>query len=75
MGLEVRVEPSGLAAERAVALACARGALVRDHDAPLGRPAASATCADGEEALVHLVASAAVSLDNTDLHLTIRRQP
>lgn len=75
MAIEVRVEPTGLGAERAVALACARGALIRDHDAPLGRPAASATCTDGEEALVHLVASAEVALDNTDLHLTIRRTP
>lgn len=75
MTLEVRVEPTGLGAERAVALACARGALVRDVAAPLGRPAAAATCTDGEEALVHLVAAAEIALDNTDLHLTIRRQP
>jgi hypothetical protein len=71
--LHVRVEPSGLGAERAVALACARGGLTRDLAAPLGRPAATAACSGGEEALAHLVEAAALALDDTDLHLTIRR--
>lgn len=71
--LHVRVEPSGLGAERAVAMACARGGLARDVDAPLGRPAATSTCSDGETALAHLVQAAALALDDTDLHLTIRR--
>lgn len=71
--LHVRVEPTGLGAERAVAMACARSGLARDVDAPLGRPAATASCTDGEEALAHLVHAAALALDDTDLHLTIRR--
>lgn len=72
--LELRVEPSGAIAERAIAVACSTGALARDHDAPLGRPAAAGTCASGEEALAHLVRSAALALDETDLHLTVHRR-
>ncbi len=74
MAIHIRIEPSGLGAERAVALACATTDLVRDPDAPLGRPAATVACSDGEAALAHLVSSAALALDDTDLHLTIRRQ-
>lgn len=73
--LAVRVEPSGLGAERAVAVACATGdQLRRDPDAPLGRPAAMGVCEDGEEVLGHLITAAALALDETDLHLTVRRR-
>jgi hypothetical protein len=73
MAIEVRIEPTGPAAERAIAVVCAGGALKRDASAPLGRPAAEGAFEGGEEALVHLVRSAALALDETDLHLTVRR--
>ena len=74
MAIEVRIEPSGPTAERAIAIACATGELRRDPDAPLGRPAAAGAFEGGEEALAHLVRSAALALDETDLHLTVRRR-
>lgn len=74
MAIEVRIEPSGPLAERAIALACSAGELARDHDAPIGQPAATGECADGEAALAHLVRSAALALDETDLHLTVRQR-
>jgi hypothetical protein len=72
--IDVRVEPVGPAAERAIAVACATGQLVRDAEAPLGRPAAAGECDSGEEVLAALVRTAALALDDTDLHLTVRRR-
>ncbi|MBO9533748.1 MAG: hypothetical protein J7513_12330 [Solirubrobacteraceae bacterium] len=72
--LGVRVEPTGPSAERAIAVACAASPLGRDPEAPLGRPAATGDVEGGEAALAELVRVAALSLDETDLHLTVRRR-
>jgi hypothetical protein len=74
MAIDVRVEPSGVGAERAIATICAATALTRDRSAPLGHPAAAGVAQSGEEALEHLVASAALALDEIDLHLVVRAQ-
>ncbi|MEH3055022.1 MAG: hypothetical protein PGN13_13645 [Patulibacter minatonensis] len=74
MTIDVRIEPTGPVAERAVAFACATGELHRDPEAQLGQPAAQGTFQSGEEVLAHLVRAAALALDETDLHLTVRRR-
>ncbi|MFT4034689.1 MAG: hypothetical protein QM679_03830 [Patulibacter sp.] len=70
----VRVQAHGPDAERAIAAVAAGGALRREHDSPLERPAAGGECAGGAAALDELVRAAAGSLDDADLHLTARRQ-
>ena len=72
--LEVRIEPRGPAAERGVARLSGTGAAQRDPQAQLGAPAATAQCADGASAVDLLVEAAALALDDTDLHITLRRR-
>lgn len=72
MSLQVRIQPAGVAAERATAQLCAGTALERDPDAELGYPAARGEFADGEAALDALVAGAALALDEVDVALTVR---
>lgn len=71
--LEIRIEPSGLAAERGVAQLCTGGGVSRDPEATLGTPAAVGTCADGAAAIDLLVRAATLALDETDLHITLQR--
>lgn len=71
--LEIRIEPTGLAAERGVAELCAGGDVDRDPAAVLGSPAAVGTCDGGEAAVDLLVRAATLALDETDLHITLQR--
>ena len=71
--LQVRIEPTGLAAERGVAALCAGGNATRDPAAELGSPAAVGTCSSGRAAVDLLVSAAALALDDTDLHITLQR--
>lgn len=71
--INVRIEPKGPAAESGIARLCADGTAARDVEAELGAPAADATVADGEAALALLVRAATLSLDDTDLHITLQR--
>lgn len=71
--MEIRIEPSGLAAERAVAQLCAGGDVSRDPDATLGTPAAVGACVDGATAVELLVRAATLALDEIDLHITLQR--
>lgn len=72
--LDVRIEPTGPAAERGIAKLCAGGEVRRDTNAPLGSPAASGACGSGEAAVALLVRAAELSLHDTDLHLTLARR-
>jgi hypothetical protein len=72
--LDVRIEPKGPAAERGIAQLCAGGSAARDPEAFLGAPAATAAPADGEAALALLVEASKMSLDDTDLHITLHRR-
>lgn len=74
LALELRIEPSGPAAERGVAALCAGGALARDHAALPGTPAAAGTSTSGPDAVALLVQAAALSLDDTDLRMTLQRR-
>lgn len=71
--LQVRIEPTGPAAERAVAALCVGGAAQRDARAQLGSPAAVGSCSGGEAAVDLLVRAATLALDDTDLHITLQR--
>lgn len=71
--LGVRIEPRGPAAEQGVARLCATTDAVRDLTAPLGAPAADATCADGGAVIDLLVEAAVMSLGDADLHITVQR--
>lgn len=71
--MEIRIESTGLAAERGVAELCASGEVTRDASATLGTPAATASCADGAAAVDLLVRAATLALDETDLHITLQR--
>lgn len=71
--MEIRIEPSGLAAERAVAELCADGVVTRDEAATLGAPAATGSCTDGAAAVDLLVRAATLALGETDLHITLQR--
>lgn len=71
--MEIRIEPSGLSAERGVAQLCAGGEVSRDLEATLGAPAAVGRCTDGASAVALLVQAATLALDETDLHITLQR--
>ena len=71
--LHVRIEPTGLAAERGVAELCATTGVERDVEAFFGSPAAFGVCDDGEAAVDLLVRAATLALDDTDLHITLQR--
>jgi hypothetical protein len=71
--LDVRIEPKGPAAERGIAQLCADGSATRDLMAFPGA-AATAAPADGERALALLVQASKMSLDDTDLHITLHRR-
>ncbi len=71
--LHVRIEPTGPAAERGVALLCAGGAANRDPEAQLGYPVAVGVCDDGHAAVELLVRAATLALDDADLHITLQR--
>ena len=71
--LAVRIEPAGPSAERGVAALAAGSGMQRDHLAELGSPAAIGHVHGGESALQLLVRAAELSLDDTDLHITLHR--
>lgn len=71
----LRIEVAGPTSEAAVALLCAQQTeLSRDHEAPLGTPAAAGGVEGGEALLAALTGAAAHALDGADLRITVDRQ-